>query len=134
MAGLGTISGYHLLPAAVILCREILVSGLREYLAEVRVGVPVSRLAKWKTSLQMIAIGFLIVGEAGPAAVPVIGLGLAGLWVAAVLTLITGYDYMRAGLRHISDVPAPGRPGPRPGPTGKSAAPFDAGKGASPTG
>ena len=83
----------------MILCREILVSGLREYLAELRVGLPVSRLAKWKTAIQMTAIGFLIVGEAGPAVLPVAAdrreccCGLA-----ALLTLVTGYDYLRAGL------------------------------------
>ncbi len=91
-----------LLPALVILCREILVSGLREYLAELRVGLPVSRLAKWKTAIQMTAIGFLIVGEAGPALVPVEQIGAVLLWAAALLTLVTGYDYLRAGLSHMS--------------------------------
>jgi cardiolipin synthase len=86
----------------VILCREILVSGLREYLAGLRVGIPVSRLAKWKTMIQMVAIGFLIVGEAGPGFVPVTGIGEALLWIAALLTLVTGYDYLQAGLRHMA--------------------------------
>jgi cardiolipin synthase len=100
-----------LLPALVILCREILVSGLREYLAGLRVGMPVSRLAKWKTAIQMVAIGFLIVGEAGPGFVPVTAIGGTLLWLAAILTLITGYDYLRAGLSHIAGVPpaAPGK-------------------------
>jgi CDP-diacylglycerol---glycerol-3-phosphate 3-phosphatidyltransferase len=101
LAAFGGITGLVLLPAVVILCREILVSGLREYLAEVKVGVPVSQLAKWKTTIQMFAIAFLIVGDAGPAALPVREAGEWALWVAAVLTLITGFDYMRAGLRHI---------------------------------
>ena len=98
------IQGLVVVPAIVILCREILVSGLREYLAEVQVPMPVSRLAKWKTTLQMVALGFLVVGdEAGPAIVPVDAIGNTGLWVAAVLTLITGYDYMVRGFKHVSN-------------------------------
>ncbi len=96
-----------LLPALVILCREILVSGLREYLAGLRVGLPVSRLAKWKTAIQMVAIGVLIVGDAGPAFLPVAALGETLLWVAALLTLVTGYDYLRAGLAHMIEAPPP---------------------------
>ena len=91
-----------LLPALVILCREILVSGLREHLAGLRVGVPVSRLAKWKTFIQMMAIGWLIVGDAGWHVLPVAAIGATLLWLAAILTLITGYDYLRAGLSHIA--------------------------------
>jgi cardiolipin synthase (CMP-forming) len=98
----GRLSAWAILPALVILCREILVSGLREYLAGLRVGVPVSRLAKWKTFIQMLAIGFLIVGDAGPAALPVRAIGEILLWAAALLTLVTGYDYLVAGLRHIN--------------------------------
>ena len=64
-----------LLPALVILLREIMVSGLREYMAEVSVGLPVSRLAKWKTAVQMVAIGFLLVGDAGPDWLPVAWIG-----------------------------------------------------------
>ena len=93
---------WSLLPALVILCREILVSGLREYLAGLRVGLPVSRLAKWKTAIQMVAIGVLIVGKAGPAFLPVVAIGEALLWAAALLTLVTGYDYLRAGLPHMA--------------------------------
>lgn len=106
LVGFGQINGLVILPAVVILCREILVSGLREFLAEVRVGVPVSQLAKVKTVLQMVAIGFLIVGDAGPAWLPVRLIGDAGLWIAAVLTLVTGYDYLHAGLGHIGRVSA----------------------------
>ncbi len=98
----GRISGLIVLPALVILCREILVSGLREYLAGLSVGVPVSRLAKWKTGIQMVAIGFLIVGDAGWRLVPVVAIGEALLWLAALLTLVTGYDYLWAGLSHIA--------------------------------
>ena len=76
-------------------------SGLREYMAEVSVGLPVSRLAKWKTAVQMMAIGFLLVGGAGPAWLPVEAIGWCGLWIAAVLTLVTGWDYLQAGLRHM---------------------------------
>ena len=97
----GHITGFAVLPALVILCREILVSGLREFLAGLRVSVPVSRLAKWKTALQMVALGVLIVGDAGPAAIPVTGIGETGLWAAALLTLVTGYDYLRTGLAHM---------------------------------
>ena len=97
-----TIRGWTLFAAVVILCREILVSGLREYLAELRVGVPVTRLAKWKTTAQMVAIGFLIAGEAGDRIVPVVTeIGILLLWASALLTLYTGYDYMRAGLRYV---------------------------------
>ncbi len=101
MVGFGHISGLAILPALVILCREIMVSGLREYLAEIRVSVPVSELAKWKTTIQMIAIGFLLVGDAGPVALPTRLIGEIGLWLAAAITLITGYDYLRSGLGHI---------------------------------
>jgi cardiolipin synthase (CMP-forming) len=97
-----TIHGWSLLAAVVILCREILVSGLREYLAELRVSIPVTRLAKWKTTMQLVAVGFLICGEAGDAIVPVVTqVGIALLWVSALLTLYTGWDYLRSGLHHL---------------------------------
>jgi cardiolipin synthase len=104
--------GLTVLPALVILCREILVSGLREYLAGLSVGVPVSRLAKWKTAIQMVAIGVLIVGSAGPTFLPVVRIGEMLLWVAALLTLLTGYDYLRLGLAHMTRArpPAHGKP------------------------
>lgn len=95
----GTLADINVLAALIILAREILVSGLREFLAELNVSVPVSQLAKWKTGAQMGAITFLLLGDAAP---PVIGqVGLALIWVAAVLTLVTGYDYLRTGLRHM---------------------------------
>ncbi len=105
----GTIGGWSLLAAIVILAREISVSGLREFLAEVSVSVPVSRLAKWKTTLQMVAIGFLLIGPAGDRLLKYyfadLGLatyiGLLLLWVSALITLYTGYDYFRASLRHL---------------------------------
>jgi len=108
LTAMGRLSTEAVLPALVILCREILVSGLREYLAGLSVGVPVSRLAKWKTVIQMIAIGVLIVGNAGPKALPIVTIGETLLWVAALLTLVTGYDYLRAGLSHMT------RPTPTP--------------------
>jgi len=98
-----TILGWALLAAAVILCREILVSGLREYLAELRVSVPVTRLAKWKTTLQLVAVGFLIAGDAGDAIVPAVTqIGITLLWLSALLTLYTGWDYLQAGLLHLT--------------------------------
>jgi len=91
-----------LLPSIAIVCREILVSGLREFLAEIRVGVPVSKLAKIKTAAQMIAIGFLLLGDGGPAWMHLVFLGRALLWIAALLTLVTGYAYLRIGLKHMT--------------------------------
>lgn len=96
------LDGLGLLPALVILMREILVSGLREFLAEIRVGLPVSRLAKWKTTLQMLALGFLIVGDVAPAVIPSRSIGEGLIWIAAILTIITGYDYLRSALRHMA--------------------------------
>jgi cardiolipin synthase len=95
------IAGLHLIPALVILLREIIVSGLREYLAGVQVSVPVSALAKWKTTLQLVALGALILGGALPNLPWVHVAGLVCLWAAAALTLITGYDYLRVGLKHM---------------------------------
>ncbi len=106
-----TIKGWTLWAAIVILCREILVSGLREYLAELRVSVPVTQLAKWKTTVQLVAIGFLLAGEAGDAVVsamvwarrppPITEIGIGLLWISALVTLYTGWDYFRAGVRHL---------------------------------
>ncbi|HUT50424.1 MAG TPA: CDP-diacylglycerol--glycerol-3-phosphate 3-phosphatidyltransferase [Alphaproteobacteria bacterium] len=101
LAGFGRIAGVALIAAAIILLREIVISGLREYLGGLNVEVPVSRLAKWKTTVQMVAIGVLIVGTAGPPDVPIVLIGEVLLWAAALLTVVTGYDYLRAGMRHI---------------------------------
>jgi cardiolipin synthase (CMP-forming) len=102
LAADGTIRGYALWAAIIILCREILVSGLREYLAELRVTVQVTWLAKWKTFLQLLAVGFLIAGDAGDLILPITTLiGLMLLWLSALLTLYTGWDYFRAGVRHL---------------------------------
>jgi CDP-diacylglycerol--glycerol-3-phosphate 3-phosphatidyltransferase/cardiolipin synthase len=96
-----TIHGANLWAAITILCREILVSGLREYLSELRVSVPVTAVAKWKTTAQLVALGFLIAGQAGEAVLPnSVGIGIFLLWVAALLTLYTGWDYMKASYQH----------------------------------
>ena len=125
LAAADTIRGWSLWAAIVILCREVLVSGLREYLAELNVRVQVTRLAKWKTTVQLIAVGFLLAGEAGDAVVPgltvtiptlwttgvfvgtqtlglVTFIGIAMLWISALLTLYTGWDYFRAGVKHMT--------------------------------
>jgi cardiolipin synthase len=102
LAANGTIEGWSLWAAIVILCREILVSGLREYLAELKVGVPVSRVAKWKTAVQLVALGFLIAGPAGEPILPgTTMIGIVLLWIAAALTIYTGWDYLKAGIDHM---------------------------------
>lgn len=105
LAGQQRLSAWGLYPAIVILLREILVSGLREYLAGLRVGLPVTGLAKWKTGFQMGALGTLLAGDSSARLLhlqflPVAAIGEAMLWVAAGLTLWTGWDYLVAGLRH----------------------------------
>jgi cardiolipin synthase len=110
LAADGIIHGWTLWAAIVILCREILVSGLREYLAALRVSVPVTKLAKWKTTVQLVAIGFLLAGDAGDqlfaSIVPFLGpvvtqMGLLLLWISAIVTIYTGWDYFRAGIHHL---------------------------------
>ena len=99
-----TIQSWSLWAGIVILCREILVSGLREFLAELKVSVPVSRVAKWKTTFQMVSVGFLIAGRAGETILPnTTRIGLVLLWIAALLTLYTGWDYLKAGWKHVAD-------------------------------
>ncbi|HEY5721876.1 MAG TPA: CDP-diacylglycerol--glycerol-3-phosphate 3-phosphatidyltransferase [Allosphingosinicella sp.] len=95
------IHGIHIIPALIILLREIAVSGLREFLATLQVSIPVSKLAKWKTALQFIALGALILAGAVPQFPWVHAVGLFSLWAAASLTLITGWDYLRVGLKHM---------------------------------
>jgi len=97
-----TIAGWTLWAAIIILCREILVSGLREYLAALKVSVPVMQRANCKTTIQMIAIAFLLLGPAGDKIVPYwTQVGITLLWISAIVTLYTGYDYFRAGVKHI---------------------------------
>ena len=108
LAADGTVDGVSLWAAIIILCREILVSGLREYLAELKVGMPVSRVAKWKTVLQLVAIGFLIAGPAGEPILPgTTAIGLVLLWIAAALTIYTGWDYLKTGIHHAMNGGAP---------------------------
>ncbi len=127
LAGMGRLTDFGLFPAIVIMLREILVSGLREYLAGLSLGLPVTKLAKWKTGFQMGALGTLLAGDS---AAPLVGLGwlpvsLIGelmLWTAAVLTLLTGWDYLQAGLRHVTGTATPprnvpGDPGAQPAQT-----------------
>jgi CDP-diacylglycerol--glycerol-3-phosphate 3-phosphatidyltransferase len=95
------IHGFHIVPAIVILLREIIVSGLREFLAPMQVSVPVSKLAKWKTTFQLVALGALILAGGVPDAGWVHLTGLVSLWAAAILTGVTGWDYLRTGLRHM---------------------------------
>lgn len=102
LAAEGSIAGWSLWAGVIILCREILVSGLREYLASLEVSVPVTWLAKWKTAIQLVAIGFLLAGPAGDKIVPhVTEMGHVLLWISAVVTLYTGWDYFRSGLKHV---------------------------------
>lgn len=101
LVGKGVVADFHLIAALIILLREITVSGLREFLAQLQVSVPVSQLAKWKTTLQLVALGALILGQAVPNYPWVADVGLISLWVAAVLTAITGWDYLRVGLKHM---------------------------------
>jgi cardiolipin synthase (CMP-forming) len=101
LTGTGSIYGWHIIAALIILLREIAVSGLREFLAGLRVSVPVSELAKWKTTLQMVALGALILAGAMPYWPLPQQVGLLSLWGAAALTLVTGWDYLRVGLKHM---------------------------------
>jgi cardiolipin synthase len=105
LAGSARLSNWGLYPAIVIMLREILVSGLREYLGAIRISLPVTQLAKWKTGFQMGAIGTLLAGDTGArvlglGSLPVSVIGEILLWGAALLTLVTGWDYLMAGLRH----------------------------------
>jgi len=113
LVGKARLSALGIYPAIVIMLREILVSGLREYLAGVRVGLPVTRLAKWKTGVQMVALATLLAGNSsaellGLTRLPLSAIGEALLWLAAVLTLLTGWDYLTAGLRHAGAPTSPG--------------------------
>jgi cardiolipin synthase len=96
------ISAWAVLPAVVILCREILVSGLREHLAGMSVKVPVTSLAKWKTTVQLVAIGVLLIGDSGPEILHAKFLGEGLLWIAAGFTIVTGYNYLHAGIVHVN--------------------------------
>ena len=103
LMGIDRMGGLTVIPASIILCREIIVSGLREFLAQVKVSMPVTKLSKWKTSMQMVAIGFLLVGPAGPqfGIFSTTEIGICGLWGAAALTIFTGCDYLKVGIHQI---------------------------------
>ena len=96
-----TIIRWEVIAALIILLREITVSGLREFLASLQVSVPVTKLAKWKTAFQLIALGALILGGAMPQWPWVHEVGVWSLWAAAALTVVTGWDYLRVGLKHM---------------------------------
>jgi len=96
----GIINNWETIPALIILLREIAVSGLREFLIKTKVSLPVSRIAKFKTSLQLIALGILILSEGGIAVVPILLFGKIALWLAGLLTLYTGYDYMKSAFKY----------------------------------
>jgi CDP-diacylglycerol--glycerol-3-phosphate 3-phosphatidyltransferase len=100
-SGLPIVHSFHIIPAIVILLREIIVSGLREFLASLQVSIPVSQLAKWKTTFQLVALGALILAGALPQWEWVHSTGLVSLWAAAALTLVTGWDYLRVGMKHM---------------------------------
>jgi cardiolipin synthase (CMP-forming) len=122
LAGHDRLTGWTLYPAIVIMLREILVSGLREYLAGLNIGLPVSRLAKWKTGFQMGALGTLLAGDTAAGVLhlsflPVSLIGEAMLWIAAALTLVTGRNYLVAGLRHAEADSGVKAPDERTGPT-----------------
>ena len=101
----GTIRNYEVIAAIIILTREILISGLREFLAKGKIKLPVSNLAKLKTVLQMVSIGLLLSGETGNKIINFQDynaqtIGIILLWLSAALTLFTGYEYMRKGIDH----------------------------------
>ena len=106
LAWQGKLDSIMVVPAVVILCREILVSGLREFLAEIQVGCPVTKLAKWKTTCQMIALPVLMVAKAnysGFASGFLTWIGWIALWGAAILTVKTGYDYWKSGRKYMDE-------------------------------
>jgi len=97
----GIIADWETIPALIILLREIAVSGLREYLAGIKISVPVSRIAKLKTAIQLIALALLILSESQISLVPILFIGKIALWIAGILTLYTGFDYLKSGIKHL---------------------------------
>jgi cardiolipin synthase len=100
LAGFGRISRYSLMPASIILCREIMVSGLREFLSELKIKMPVTVIAKWKTAIQMLSISLLLLGDIPTFGSHVLLLGECILWIAGIMTLITGLDYLKASVKY----------------------------------
>ena len=107
LVSVGTISGTALIAALIILLRELLVSGLREFLANIGAKLPVSKLAKWKTATQIIAVSMLLLGEA-ISVVPASLIGIVTLWISAGLTIVTGYVYLRSTIHTIRSTPDDG--------------------------
>ena len=106
LAWQGKLDSIMVMPAVIILCREILVSGLREFLAEIQVGCPVTKLAKWKTACQMLALPVLMVAKSnysGFASGFLTWIGWIALWGAEILTVKTGYDYCKSGSQYIEE-------------------------------
>ena len=95
------VDGWHVIAALIILLREMIVSGLREFLAGLQISVPVSKLAKWKTTFQLVSLGGIILAGSLPDWLLLKQAALTLLWIAAVLTMITGWDYLRVGIKHM---------------------------------
>lgn len=103
LCAFGHITGLTVVAAVIIVCREIIISGLREFLSGYKIDVPVTQIAKVKTTVQMVALGWLIVGDASPECIPTVLIGDCILWAAAALSAISGYDYLKAALRQMSE-------------------------------
>lgn len=107
LVGVGRLEGMWIITGILILARELLISGLREFLGPQNIKFPVTRLAKWKTTVQMFALGFLIMGDFGDVVLPnTLAYGHGLITIAAVLTVITGWDYFKVGLRYIETMDA----------------------------
>ena len=103
LVGIGRINKLQIIPTFIIICREFLVSGLREFLADAKISLPVIKLAKWKTALQLFAIGSLILHESAPWEIPCYHIGVIGLWAASILTLGTSWVYFKRGYKYIKE-------------------------------
>lgn len=98
----GKLDGFWIIPPLLIIAREFLISGLREFLGPKNIQVPVSKLAKWKTGVQMVSLGFLIMGDFGDVLIPgTLAIGYLLITIAAILTVITGWNYLKEGQKHI---------------------------------
>ncbi len=97
--GLGRLVGWNLLPAILIVCREIFISGLREFLADYHIRMPVTQLSKIKTTAQMLSLGFLMVYPSTPQSWMCFEIGVSLLWLSTLLTVWTGGSYMISALR-----------------------------------
>jgi cardiolipin synthase len=106
LCGVGIISGVHLLSAAIILAREIIVSGLREFMSQMKLIVPVTKYAKWKTGMQMAAISCLLCSAMFPKILMIRDAGIVLLWLAAIMTAFTGARYLKFGIARISNEPS----------------------------